>query len=216
MFLRTFFIIVLAVSFFFSCAIEQNIPIEGNFGVLVVDERYNVPVRIRVVNNTKGADTFKWEFPEGSYTSSDLMHPEEVIYRQLGTHTITLHASNVDGEQKTFQRHFTAFSELSASFDWQQQGSLYAPLTLVMQNNSEGAQTYQWYFQEGIPEYSTDKNPTVIFNKGGEFKITLEAITHSQREKMEKTICVNPPLEVSFDWENEYFLKITKLLCVFF
>ena len=205
MFLRTFFIIVLAVSFFFSCAIEQNIPIEGNFGVLVVDERYNVPVRIRVVNNTKGADTFKWEFPEGSYTSSDLMHPEEVIYRQLGTHTITLHASNVDGEQKTFQRHFTAFSELSASFDWQQQGSLYAPLTLVMQNNSEGAQTYQWYFQEGIPEYSTDKNPTVIFNKGGEFKITLEAITHSQREKMEKTICVNPPLEVSFDWENEYF-----------
>ena len=205
MLLRLFFTIILTISLFSSCAVEQNIPIEGNFEVLAVDERYNVPVRIRVLNKTKGADTFKWEFPEGSYTSSDVMHPEEIVYRQPGTHTITLHASNIDGEQKTFQKHFTAFAELVASFDWQQQGSLHAPLTLVMQNNSEGAQAYQWHFQGGSPEYSSEKNPTVTFEKGGEFKITLEVINHSQRERIEKMIRVSPSLEIAFDWENEHF-----------
>ncbi|WP_255323827.1 PKD domain-containing protein [Capnocytophaga stomatis] len=30
-------------------------------------------------------------------------------------------------------------------------------------------------------------------------------INHSQREKVEKTIRVNPPLKVAFDWKNEYF-----------
>lgn len=189
----------------FSCAVEQNILIEGNFEVSAVDERYNVPVRIRVINKIKGADTFRWEFPQGSYTSSDLVHPEEIVYREAGTHTITLHTSNIDGEQKTFQKHFSTFAELVAAFDWQQQGSLHAPLTLLMQNNSEGAQAYQWHFQGGTPEYSSEKNPSVTFQKGGEFKITLEVINHSQREKIEKTIRVSPSLEVAFDWENEHF-----------
>ncbi|GET46538.1 hypothetical protein RCZ01_18400 [Capnocytophaga felis] len=158
-----------------------------------------------MLNKVQGADTFKWEFPGGSYTSSDVMHPEEIVYRQPGTHTITLHTSNVDGEQKTFQKHFTAFAELVASFDWQQQGSLHAPLTLIMHNNSQGAEAYQWHFQGGTPEYSSEKNPTVVFNQEGEFKIRLEVINHSQREKVEKTIRVNPPLKVAFDWKNEYF-----------
>ncbi|MFJ1352902.1 PKD domain-containing protein [Capnocytophaga canimorsus] len=188
-----------------GCAVEQNIPIEGGFDILVVGERYNVPMRVRMLNKVQGADTFKWEFPGGSYTSSDGMHPEEIVYRQPGTHTITLHTSNVDGEQKTFQKHFTSFAELVGSFDWQQQGSLHAPLTLVMQNNSQGAEAYQWHFQGGSPEYSSEKNPTVVFNQEGEFTISLEVINHSQRERMEKNIRVNPPLEVAFDWKNEYF-----------
>ena len=205
MLLRIFYIIFLTFLLFSSCAVEQNIPIEGNFKILMVDDRHNVPVRVRILNQIQGADTFKWEFPNGNYTSSDLVHPEEIIYNKAGIHTITLHASNVDGEQKTFQNQFTAFAELSASFDWIQQGSLYAPLTLIMQNHSKGAQAYQWHFQGGTPEYSAEQTPTVVFTEGGDFKITLEVINHSQHEKIEKTIHVNPPLEVAFEWENEYF-----------
>lgn len=190
---------------FFSCAVEQKVPIEGDFEILVLGERYNVPLRIKIINKIKGADIFKWAFPGGSYTSSEAMHPDEIMYYHPGRHTITLESWNIDGEQKTFEKHFTAFTELSASFDWKQQGSLHAPLTLVMQNNSQGVATYQWHFQGGIPEYSSEKNPTVIFNQEGEFKISLEAINHSQRERMEKIVRVTPALEVAFDWKNEYF-----------
>ncbi|WP_264846634.1 PKD domain-containing protein [Capnocytophaga catalasegens] len=203
--LRIFYITFFSFLLFSSCAVEQNIPIEGDFKISMVDDRYNVPVRVRILNQIQGADTFKWEFPNGNYTSSDLVYPEEIVYSKAGVHTITVQASNVDGEQKTFQNQFTAFAELSASFDWIQQGSLYAPLTLIMQNHSQGAQAYQWHFQGGTPEYSAEDNPTVVFAEGGDFKITLEAINHSQREKIEKTIHVNPPLEVAFEWENEYF-----------
>ncbi|MDO4228652.1 MAG: PKD domain protein [Capnocytophaga sp.] len=205
MLLKYFYITFLIILLFSSCAVEQNIPIEGNFKISVVDDRYNVPVRVRILNQIQGADTFIWEFPNGNYTSSDLVYPEEIVYSKAGVHTITVHTSNLDGEQKTFQNQFTAFAELSASFDWIQQGSLYAPLTLIMQNHSKGAKAYQWHFEGGTPEYSAEENPTVVFTEGGDFKITLEVINHSHREKIEKTIGVNPPLEVAFDWENEYF-----------
>lgn len=188
-----------------GCAVEQNIPIEGDFEILVMHDRYNVPMRVKMLNRVQGADTFEWEFPDGSYNSSDAMHPEEVVYKEAGTHTITLHASNTDGERKTFRKDFTAFAELVASFDWQQQGSSLAPLTLLMQNNSQGAEAYQWHFQGGTPEYSSEKNPSVVLGKEGEFKISLEVINHSQRQKTEKTIRVQPPLEVAFDWKNEHF-----------
>lgn len=187
-----------------ACAVEQNIPIDGDFEISLADERHNVPVRVRITNRIKGADTFRWEFPEGSYTSSDAIHPEEIVYRSAKTHTITLHATNLDGEQKTFQKQFTAFAELTANFDWQQVGSQHAPLTLKMQNHSQGAKAYQWHFQGGTPEFSAEENPTVVFERGGDFKITLEVINHSQTEKMEKNISVAAALEVAFDWKNEY------------
>ncbi|MDO4229973.1 MAG: PKD domain-containing protein [Capnocytophaga sp.] len=187
-----------------SCAHEENIPIKGDFSILVVGDNYNVPVRVRMINKIQGADTFMWEFPQGSYTSSDAPHPEEIVYTQVGTHTITLHTSNIDGEKKVFQKSFTIFDELTASFDWEQSGSSYAPLVLTMQNNSQGGLIYQWHFEGGTPEYSTEKNPQVVFNKGGDFKITLEVINNSQRQKTEKIIQVAPLLEVDFQWSNEY------------
>ncbi len=189
---------------FWSCAVEQNIPIEGDFSVSMVNDNHNVPARIRITNQVKGADTFLWEFPQGNYTSSDLPHPEEVIYNQVGTHTITLHASNMDGEKKTFEKNFTLFAELTSLFEWEQVGSSYAPLTLTMKNRSQGAQAYQWHFEGGTPEYSSEESPQVVFQNGGNFKITLETINHSQRQKSEQVISVNPPLKVAFDLQNEY------------
>lgn len=187
-----------------ACTQEQDIPIEGYFEISAVGDNYNVPVRIRITNKVKGADTFLWEFPKANKPSSDLPYPQEVVYAVTGEHTIRLRASNADGQQQTFEKTFTAYEELSASFDWEQQGSSFAPLVLTMKNKSRGAAAYQWHFEGGTPEYSSEENPQVVFERGGDFKITLEAINHSHRQKSEKTISVTEPLQVDFEYANEY------------
>ena len=197
-------VICLALWFCFACEQEQNMPIEGDFSIAMVDDNYNVPAQVRIINKITGADAFQWEFPNGSYTSSNAFYPEDIRYTEPGTYTITAHTTNLDGEARTFQKSFTVYPELSALFSFTQQGSDIAPLTLTISNQSEGATTYQWSFEGGTPAYSSEKNPTVTFEKGGIFTLRLEASNHSQRRVMEKTVVVRAPLVVAFEMTNEY------------
>lgn len=197
-------VICLALWFCFACEQEQNMPIEGDFSIAMVDDNYNVPAQVRIINKITGADAFQWEFPNGSYTSSNAFYPEDIRYTEPGTYTITAHTTNLDGEARTFQKSFTVYPELSALFNFTQQGSDIAPLTLTLSNQSEGATTYQWSFEGGTPAYSSEKNPTVTFEKGGIFTLRLEASNHSQRRVMEKTVVVRAPLVVAFEMTNEY------------
>lgn len=197
-------VICLALWFCFACEQEQNMPIEGDFSIAMVDDNYNVPAQVRIINKITGADAFQWEFPNGSYTSSNAFYPEDIRYTEPGTYTITAHTTNLDGEARTFQKSFTVYPELSALFSFTKQGSDIAPLTLTLSNQSEGATTYQWSFEGGTPAYSSEKNPTVTFEKGGIFTLRLETSNHSQRRVMEKTVVVRAPLVVAFEMTNEY------------
>ena len=196
--------VCLALWFCFACEQEQNMPIEGDFSIAMVDDNYNAPAQVHIINKITGADAFQWEFPNGSYTSSDAFYPEDIRYIEAGTYTITAHATNLDGEARSFQKSFTVYSELSALFSFTQQGSDIAPLTLSMSNQSKGATTYQWSFEGGTPAHSSEENPTVTFEREGTFKLRLEASNHSQHQVMEKTVVVRAPLFVAFGITNEY------------
>ncbi len=43
-------------------------------------------------------------------------------------------------------------------------------------NNSENADSYEWYFEGGSPETSTDESPYVIYPTAGEYTVSLIAI----------------------------------------
>ena len=73
-------VICLALWFCFACEQEQNMPIEGDFSIAMVDDNYNVPAQVRIINKITGADAFQWEFPNGSYTSSNAFYPEDIRY----------------------------------------------------------------------------------------------------------------------------------------
>lgn len=50
------------------------------------------------------------------------------------------------------------------------------PVHITFNNKTEGADTYRWTFEEGIPSSSEKENPgTVVFNREGNFSILLEA-----------------------------------------
>ena len=149
-------VICLALWFCFACEQEQNMPIEGDFSIAMVDDNYNVPAQVRIINKITGADAFQWEFPNGSYTSSNAFYPEDIRYTEPGTYTITAHTTNLDGEAHTFQKSFTVYPELSALFSFTKQGSDIAPLTLTLSNQSEGATTYQWSFEGGTDACACD------------------------------------------------------------
>lgn len=49
-----------------------------------------------------------------------------------------------------------------------------APVTVLLKNESYGADEYEWTFEGGIPETSSEKEPgKVVFNEAGEHSITL-------------------------------------------
>ena len=80
--------VCLALWFCFACEQEQNMPIEGDFSIAMVDDNYNAPAQVRIINKITGADAFQWEFPNGSYTSSNAFYPEDIRYIEAGTYMV--------------------------------------------------------------------------------------------------------------------------------
>ncbi|MDF0716495.1 PKD domain-containing protein [Muricauda sp. 334s03] len=59
------------------------------------------------------------------------------------------------------------------------------PVYVKINNQTEGADTFQWTFDGGEPATSTDKNPgTILYNRAGNFTISLKA---SNRDGTQET-----------------------------
>ncbi|MDR3226346.1 MAG: PKD domain-containing protein [Prevotellaceae bacterium] len=77
-----------------------------------------------------------------------------------------------------------------------------APVRVALENNSTGADFYKWTFDGGTPATSSEKQPpTVIYDKAGTYKITLEAWNNTERDTKEFTFSVDSAVNISFDVE---------------
>jgi len=69
-----------------------------------------------------------------------------------------------------------------------------------MENNTTGADFYEWTFEGGIPAQSKEREPgQVTFTAPGEHKITLRAKNHDVEDSKELIIQVDSAVTVSFD-----------------
>lgn len=87
---------------------------------------------------------------------------------------------------------------LTADFDMEtdSDGNI-VPVTVTLNNKSEGATSYEWTFEEGNPATSNEKNPgAVVFNSIGEFTITLVASNDSESKTVSKKVTVNRSSEI--------------------
>ncbi len=183
-----------------ACAKETIIPVTADFNITVIDNDYSVPVRVKIQNNSQGADTYEWKFEGATIVNSNEINPKTRIYTEPGKYTILLRASNRDGEEDKKSIILEVDEATSASFSWKREGSAIAPVTIQMINESKGAKSYQWKFENGTPAASQERMPEVVFNKAGKHLIQLVVSDGKETYSTEKIIEVFPAMKVDFDW----------------
>ena len=157
----------------------------------VIDSKYS-PVKVELINNTKGANSFQWTFEGGTPATSGEQHPESIIFTDPGDHLIALMASNGQ-DTLAVQETVTVAPYLEAGFDLEvafEDDDLEVPVSVSLTNNSISATDYNWTFENGTPATSSEVNPKVVFNSPGTHTITLEATNGKDTKTISKTITV--------------------------
>lgn len=76
-----------------------------------------------------------------------------------------------------------------------------SPVMVKLQNNSYGADEYEWTFEGGIPASSSEKNPDpVTFTEAGEHKIRLRVWNTVEERISEQVIHVDSAMSIDFDY----------------
>ena len=131
------------------------------------------PFTVNFYNNTRGANTFKFDFGDGSTLITNTA-PQVVphTYTTAGTYTITLTASNGCSDTTTTES-ITVLAQPLASFS--ADNVLGCPgLAVQFKNTTTDGVSYLWDFGDGTT--STEFEPRHIFNADKEYyTITLTA-----------------------------------------
>ena len=76
-----------------------------------------------------------------------------------------------------------------------------SPVTVKLQNNSYGADEYEWTFEGGVPASSRDRAPeSVTFTEAGEHKIRLRVWNAVEERISEQVIRVDSAMSIDFDY----------------
>ncbi len=123
---------------------------------------------------------------KGDVTISRFDVPEAYIYFRLNI--LSNNGANI--LQMAEWRLFGTAGEISTEIfpDFSYPEFIETSLPVAFTNASLNATSYQWTFQGGTPETSTEENPTVVYESEGEYEVTL--IASDGNESKSKTITV--------------------------
>ena len=125
---------------------------------------------VLVTNTSTGANTYLWDFGDGSPTST-LQNPPAHAYGTWGNYIITLIVSNGNCFDTTTQTVTIVAPTPIADFQGPAQGC--RPLVVQFTNNSQFATTYLWDFGDGGT--STQTAPSYTYFNPGTYTVTLTA-----------------------------------------
>lgn len=202
---------------FIACNKEKVISVNIDVAYVTTDSNFTVPAKVRFINNTSGAENFKWTFEGGEPSISNKKVPGVITFSTVGIHKVTLEASNRD-DKKSQTWMIKVDSAVQIDFDTAVILNHYTPVTVNITNKTKGASTFNWTFDEGNPTNSTLQNPPdVTFTAVGNHNITLVVSNGSTKFTLTKTVTVLPPLQVDFtiapSFEDEdYEAPLTAIL----
>lgn len=194
-------IILLFTLSFFSCVNEVALPVVVDFSTEIVNNDKTVPVKIKIINNTEGADTYSWTFEGGLPNASTSKNPGVITYEQAGEYIIKLEASNRDGSVDVREEKINVKAAVNIGFDVEVINDNFSPVEVKLTNTTTGATSYDWYFEGGNPNTSTEQQPqNVVFTSPGEHKIRLKVSNGEEEYTLEKVVEVSPLLLAAFDY----------------
>lgn len=185
--------------FLISCQKEKIMKVNIDVSYVTADSNFTVPAKVRFINNTSGAENYKWTFEGGDPSSSTKKDPGIVTFSTVGMHKVTLEATNQDNKQLK-EWVIKVDSAVQIDFDTVVVGdNHFAPLKVYVNNKTKGASAYQWSFDGGMPNTSTLQQPdTIVFNTAGNHTITLRASNGSATFTLTKTVTILPSLQADF------------------
>lgn len=198
-----YIIALLLFTVYTSCVKEVAIPVTTAFSIEVLNNDYSVPVKVRLTNTSKGADTYKWTFEGATPNSSTSKNPGIITYEKQGTYTIKLEASNRDDNSDVKEITIDVKATLKVGFETTTLTDTFSPVSVQLKNTTVGATNYQWTFEGGTPSSSSEKDPgNVVFATPGKHTITLKVGNElGEFLSEEKTITVAPYLVTNFDYQ---------------
>jgi PKD repeat protein len=187
------------ITLFSGCYKEKVFPVKADFSIEVIDNNYSVPVRIKITNNTTGAETYNWTFTGANADNSTAKDPGTVQYDLEGTYTLRLDAANPNGGMDSKEITVNLDPPIRIGFTVTNTQSWYPDVTVLINDTTKGATTYQWTFEGGIPASSTQQQPgNVVFSAPGEHKISLTVGNGRINASTDTTITVLPALVNDF------------------
>lgn len=132
----------------------------------------NNGVTVSFANTTQNGGTYLWSFGDGN--TSTLANPTHT-YAQGGVYTVSLLATNNCGTSNYTQTINLAGATPGVSFSPSVSNGC-AVLSVTYTDQSSGNPTsWQWTFPGGMPQTSTEQNPTVMYFAPGVYSATLQA-----------------------------------------
>ncbi|WP_159103288.1 PKD domain-containing protein [Prolixibacter bellariivorans] len=187
-------------------ATQQEITVKPDFsaGTPVHFEGCN-PSTFGFVNANPGASWWKWDFGDGSPTSS-LRSPSHTFNNTTGndtTYVVQLTAQSSFGCVDTVNNTATLYQRSVAKFAVSDSVGC-NPLDVAFTNESEHASLYLWNFNDGMSSVATD--PTHSFSNGSTtdatFRVRLIATNSSScSDTTYKNILVHPIPQTDFDMD---------------
>ncbi|WP_108808740.1 PKD domain-containing protein [Aquimarina spinulae] len=193
-------IYIISILSLFGCAKEEAIPVIVDFDVEIFNDDFSIPVQVVFINKTEGGEDYEWIFEGGTPSRSVNRNPGVIQYDQKGIYTIELTATNEDGSRDTRIEEIQIDDPVIVDFEATNLVDNFSPAAYSFQNNSSGADTFLWIFEEGTPATSTEQNPgEVVFTEPGDHIVILQVSNGRETYEQQKTITVAPFLESDFD-----------------
>jgi len=144
---------------------------------------------------SEDATAWEWFFEGGTPETSTEQNPE-VLYKNPGSFTVKLIAYNGGCYDETEMENYIVVKQISelpiANFE-ADKTEIFEKETVNFKDLSENVTAWQWYFEGGTPETSTEQNPAVVYENIGVFfvKLTVSNDTGNDEMLKENYIVVN-------------------------
>lgn len=152
-----------------SCSDDDNVLVEALTPTsdFSFESTLNSPQLISFTNISENAESFEWNFGDGSETTFE-KHPSH-NYIKGGIYTVSLKGINQNKED-ILSQDITVLGNPIADFSYVINTS--TDFTIDFQNLSQSTSTYIWDFGDGS-DTSSEENPSHTFNAEGNYIVTL-------------------------------------------
>jgi PKD repeat protein len=136
--------------------------------------------KVNFESSSTNATEFYWTFDGGQPATSTLKNPD-VEFALSGTHIVTLIVGNHLG-QDTLTTAVTIDEKPISDFEY----AISNLSNVNFEYTGTGASDYEWLFGDGT--FSTESNPTHIYNLSGSYNVILISSNDCGRDTIERTI----------------------------
>jgi PKD repeat protein len=145
-------------------------------------------------NLSLNADTFTWDFGDGSAVSSEAAPTH--VFPETGAYFVQLIAVN-DCSRDTLSTVVEVEAPPGANFVIESIEGC-SPVVVTFQNTTTGDyDRLAWSFQNGTPDFSTEENPVVTYSETGSYEVVLAVFNEGGSTTASQVIdieIIDPPV----------------------